>query len=333
MPKLLFVIALLLSIPAAAQEAVSRVAFGSCLRQNRDAPILDTILESKPDVFVFLGDNVYADTEDEAKMREIYRIQGERPGVKKLFESTRVLATWDDHDYGKNDAGVEFPAKEMSKNVFLDFFREPKDSPRRSRAGIYDSVILGPAGKRVQIILLDTRSFRSPLVRAAVKPAKTGPYLPSEDSNATLLGEAQWVWLAEQLARPAEVRIIASSIQLIADEHGWEKWANFPLERERMIDLIFAAKGKSVVISGDRHLAEICSLDVKLPGAFCDITSSSLNMQLGDLQESNKHRIGENYTKANFGMIEIEWNETGVETMRMTIRDVQGKPVIDHSMR
>ena len=54
-----------------------------------------------------------------------------------MQKATRVLATWDDHDYGENDAGSEYPLKETSKQIFLDFFGVAKDSPRRERDGVY----------------------------------------------------------------------------------------------------------------------------------------------------------------------------------------------------
>jgi alkaline phosphatase D len=40
------------------------------------------------------------------------------------------MAVWDDHDYGVNDGGGDFPAKEISRKAFLDFFNEPMASDR-----------------------------------------------------------------------------------------------------------------------------------------------------------------------------------------------------------
>ncbi|MDA0348331.1 MAG: hypothetical protein O3C43_17955 [Verrucomicrobia bacterium] len=53
--------------------------------------------------------------------------------------------------------------KVETQKLFLDFFNEPVESARRQREGIYDAKVFGPKGKRVQIILLDTRYFRGPL--------------------------------------------------------------------------------------------------------------------------------------------------------------------------
>jgi len=155
----------------------------------------------------------------------------------------------------------------------------------RHRPGVYDAHLFGPPERRIQIILLDTRYFRSSLVG---RPKKNGdgvrpPYQPNEDESATLLGEAQWQWLQEQLKVPAKLRIVATSIQFVSDRHDWEKWNNFPHERQRLIDLIAKTKaGGCVFVSGDRHMAELSMLKPGVDGApypLYDLTSSGRRAQ------------------------------------------------------
>ncbi len=56
-----------------ADHAVSRIAFGSCLRKPSGAEILDQVVAYKPDLFVWLGDNIYVDTMDKpARFDELY---------------------------------------------------------------------------------------------------------------------------------------------------------------------------------------------------------------------------------------------------------------------
>ena len=129
--------------------------------------------------------------------------------------------------------GAEFELKEVSKRLFLDFFGEQQNSERRQRAGIYDARVLGPEGQRVQIILLDTRTFRGPFKRDSrgkKERAKVGAYLPHNDAEATILGDAQWAWLERQLRKPAEVRLVCSSTQIVPDAKGMDEWGCFPLE-------------------------------------------------------------------------------------------------------
>lgn len=342
---MLFVCTLWLSLtPLAsttAQQADSksestRVGFGSCIRQDRQQPIWQAIIDARPDLFLLIGDNIYGDSDDVEVLRLKYDQLGSNPGFRKLKSICPILATWDDHDYGVNDGGVEFSAKRESQKLFNDFFEVPADSPRRKREGIYDSVILGSQGQRLQIILLDTRYFRSPLNPVRKTGSGLGPYGPSADPNATMLGEAQWKWLEEQLRQPAEVRVIASSVQFVPDEHGWEMWGNFPQERQRMIQLITDTKANGVLfISGDRHLAELSRLTPErdhTPYTILDLTSSSLNQPSGggNENEPNRYRIGEHYLKVNFGTIEIEWTDN--PTVTLFIRDLNGKAVIQHQV-
>lgn len=145
--------------PATADEPLTRIALGSCARQNLEQPIWDPIVAAKPDLFLFLGDNIYGDSKDIQVLRSKYAQLAAKPGYQRLKATCPILATWDDHDYGADDAGAEYPLKVESQKLFLDFFDEPVDSPRRQREGIYDAKVFGPSGQRVQILLLDTRDF------------------------------------------------------------------------------------------------------------------------------------------------------------------------------
>lgn len=310
-------------------SVLSRIAFGSCADEKRPQPIWSAVRAAKPDLFIFLGDNVYADTSDMAQLRAAYAKLAAVREFAALRKETPILATWDDHDYGRNDAGAEFEAKAASQEVFLDFFGEPADSQRRGTPGIYDARVIGPEGKRVQVILLDTRYFRGPLERwpEGERPRGQGPYIATEDTTRTMLGEAQWKWLEAQLEVPAELRIIASSIQFVADQHHWEKWANFPHERKRMLGLIERTGADGVVfISGDRHLGEISVMSGSAPYPIFDVTSSSLTHSLSPREEPNRHRVGGLVFAENFGLIEVDWSAAD-PSVTMQLRDETGATV------
>ncbi len=157
---------------------LSRIALGSCARQNQPQPIWDAIVAAKPELFLFLGDNIYGDSKDMNVLRGKYDELAAKPGFQKLLATCPILATWDDHDYGADDVGVEYPMKVESQKLFLDFFNEPTNSPRRKRESVYDAKVFGPVGRRVQIILLDTRYFRGPLKPKPRVPGKGTRYIP-----------------------------------------------------------------------------------------------------------------------------------------------------------
>ena len=331
------------------EEPLARIAFGSCAKQDKPQPIWDAVVETKPQRFVFLGDNIYADTVDMDVMRAKYALLDQQPGYQKLKKTCPILATWDDHDYGANDAGAEYPKKREAQQIFLDFFGVPKDDPRRKQEGVYNAHVFGPQGKRVQIILLDGRYFRSPL-RKGFKPGEPGEgrrglYVPNTDRDATMLGETQWRWFAEQLKVPAEVRIIGAGIQVLADEHGSETWGNFPLERQRLFRLIREAKVDGVVIiSGDRHLAEISRLPADhadgIGYPLYDVTSSSLNTPSGNFTKSkvrfaneiNSYRVGLTYFDVNFGNVLIDWDRED-PVIRLQVREEKGDVVLQQRLK
>jgi len=307
---------------AASERALTRIAFGSCADQDKDQPIWDRILATKPELFLFLGDNIYGDTRDIAELRAKYQQLAAKPGFQKLKAGTPLMAIWDDHDFGENDAGGDFPIKEESRRAFCDFWGEPADSPRRTRDGIYTSQVFGPPGRRVQVILPDLRFNRTPIARLDLGAQKyddwekakrdagafvPGPYARSPDVAATMIGERQWQWLAKQLEVPAEVRIFGSSLQVLADFPGWEAWINYARDHQRLIELIRDKQASGLVfISGDTHYAELSKLDVNVPYPLWDLTSSGLT-EVWPVDVPNANRVGEHLRETNFGLLEIDW--------------------------
>ena len=196
MHRNLVLLALLAPAAANAGSLPARIAFGSCSDQNKPQPVLESVVREAPDLFVYLGDNIYGDTADMAVLAGKYRTLGARPEFVALRAAMPVLAVWDDHDYGANDAGHEYPRKVESKEIFQDFWQVPLDRPSRSRPGIYDAHRLSDGARTLQVILLDTRTFRDPLKRnpktlPAGSPWKND-YQPDPDPAKTLLGAAQW---------------------------------------------------------------------------------------------------------------------------------------------
>jgi alkaline phosphatase D len=315
------------------EQAVSRILFGSCIKQEQPMPTLGAMLAHQPQLLIMLGDNIYADTPDMELMRSKYARLGANEQFQRLRAACPVLATWDDHDYGVNDGGADFPQRDAAQQVFLEFWQDPIDSPRRTRPGVYDSRVYGPRGQRLQVILLDTRYFRSPLTQGERRVA--GPYLPDDDPAKTLLGAAQWQWLEAQLRVPAEVRVIASSIQCLAEAVGQETWANLPRERERLFQLIRETQAGGVVfLSGDRHWAELSAVREDVPYPLYDLTSSSLNqIHPRGTPSANRHRdLPRTYHRENFGVIEIDWTLDD-PTLSLEVRSLDDAVMLQKVLR
>jgi alkaline phosphatase D len=324
-------------------QPLSRIAFGSCAFQYLDQPIWSAIARTRPNLFLNLGDIIYADMlpyngqyispdlNVVEKARVDYALQAAHANFREFAEHTPMMLTWDDHDRGQDDGGADFAHQAQMKELFLEFVGAKKDDKRRGRAGVYISDIFGPVGRRVQVIMLDTRSFRSPLTedtRTTAEKEKlniVGRYVPTRDPNATFLGEEQWAWLGQRLKEPAEVRLIASSVQVIASEKGVESWGNFPKERKRLYSLIEETRAEGVVLlSGDVHFAEISKTD-ESPYPLYDFTSSGLKSSVTHWGKYiNSYRIRGTLDTENFGLVEIDWTQPDpVITLRGL--DGQGK--------
>ena len=342
-----FLLAFLLGVAslanAVAQEAkpLTRIAFGSCADQDKPCPIWGSIGKLQPELLVLLGDTMYADLDKSKKVdanliRDKYgKLDGEGE-FAKLKKAVPIVATWDDHDYGKNDGDARFPFKDESQQIFLDFFGVPKDSPRRTRKGVYHSQVFGPEGKRVQVIALDGRYHRSTIVTKFNPRLRVTESQPNADPAATFLGEEQWAWLEEQLKVPAELRLIASGIQVLSDEHPFEKWSLIPHERARLFKLLRESKANGVVIlSGDRHLAELSMSQEPLTYPLYDITASGFNQgnKAWRAPEKNRHRVAAMPYGNNFGFITVDWTSETSPRVTLQLRDEEGEIVVRHAIR
>jgi len=309
-----------------------KIGFASCLHQNKPMPIFETIKAENLDLFLLMGDNVYGNSvsEDLKELRLAYEIQ--KQNFKKLDLNIPIEAIWDDNDYGLGDGGKEYRLKEKSKDLFLDFWNILKDDPRRKRSGLYHEIIKEYKGKSIQILILDTRTFRDNLKPTDVKGAVGKErYIPSLDSSLTMLGDEQWQWLSQKMYTNTDYRFIISSIQFLAIGHGWECWNNFPYERERLIDLIDRSNVKhTVLLSGDRHRGGHYELKTKSNKIISEMTSSSLNVPYSNSEEPGPLRIGGTYSKENYGVIKLVESQDSISVM---LKNIRGEVVTSFKLR
>ncbi|KDO85308.1 hypothetical protein CISIN_1g013940mg [Citrus sinensis] len=305
------------------EALVSRIAFGSCANQTAPQPIWDAIIKFDPQVFIWMGDNIYGDIK--------------RPS--KMFGKERTIGPW------KNVPRFVPTSQDEMNFKYHIIKNHPAYSRLRhnlnTKAGIYTSYTFGPVGRQIKIILLDTRYHRDPL-----------------SSDGTILGSTQWTWLEKELNGPSSaITIIVSSIQVISNLSAttgplfyMESWGRFPKERDRLFQLIADSKRNGVFfISGDVHFGEITRYDCDVGYALYDITSSGLTQAvekavpapfhfvvrfLAWWTPSTMRVIGKNcrhrsctYGQPNFGAIEIDWDATPV-ALKIEVRDTDGIPAI-----
>ncbi len=321
-----------------AQNCVSTIAFGSCASTEYPLNVFNVVVKHKPDLFVFLGDNIYGDTYEMDSLKAEYNRLAKNTNFQLLKKNVPIIATWDDHDYGTNDDGRHYPFKKQSKEIFLNFFDEPTNSDRRNHDGIYTSYQYNCKGKIVQIILLDNRTFRDDLREYKGEYATDKRYFyrmdyaPYQVSDSTFLGADQWKWLEDEFMKPADIRIIGSGSQFGIEFNGYEAWANFPHEQKRMLDLIKKTKANGVLfISGDVHYAEISKIEVPDLYPIYEVTSSGLS-STWRFATPNKNRIEGPVMENHFGLLSIDWSS---ENPKITceIWDTRDNQRIEYSMR
>jgi len=320
--------------PSSKPLGLSRINFGSCCHQDKPQPIWASILKQDPQLFLFLGDNIYADTHDMNVMRKKYARQTDN--FSKIRNHCDVLAIWDDHDFGANDVGADYPQKKESRDLFLQFWGDaPNNSRNRSSDGIYHASCYGPLHRRVQIIMPDLRFHRQAAEKvdfwenASRLVRNMGPYAVLDEQRSQLSPQ-QWQWLEQQLLQPAKIRIIASSLQFLADYTGWEAWAQYPGDRKRMIDLIEKTGAEGVIfVSGDTHWGEISRQSENVPYPLYDMTSSGLTETWSQVSP-NRYRMNDRfYAQENFGELHIDWHQKDPQ-ISMGIRDINGQVRLSH---
>lgn len=322
----------------ARRTVLTRIAVGSCNRQDAPQSFWQVIAARDPQLFLMIGDNVYGDPgwdggADLGTFRAAYARLAGSAEFTAFRKAVPMLETWDDHDFGNNDAGGSFAYKQASEALFEHFWNAPREV--RARPGVQRSAIYGPAGRRVQVILLDTRFFRTDLVRLPREQQRgLGAYASPADPAADMLGADQWRWLERELARPADLRIVVSSVQLISEAHDFEAWARMPLQRQKLMSVLAGRRTSGlVVLSGDRHGGALYT--AALPGGetLRELTASSLNAPMSapdpSAREPDADRRGPLFGQTNFGEIEIDWR---ARRLALVLRGMDGGELLREGM-
>lgn len=306
------------------------LTFGSCAHSYDTLKIFEAINEEESDLWIWLGDIMYGDSHDMSVLKAKYDKQKNKPQYQALLAKTKVIGIWDDHDYGINDGGKYYSKKKESKELLLEFLDVAANDPVRSHKGAYSDYDIKLKDKLIKVILLDARYFRDTIYADTTSMAR---YLPNPDGD--VLGQEQWDWLEAKLnTENVDFFILGTGIQLIAEEQGFEKWANFPKARNRMFELLKKVQSSPVMfISGDRHIAEISKIDLDgIDYPVYDFTASGLTHSWGVAHpEANMHRIDSLVIAKNYGVLRLNWN-TGAPTVIMEVKGETGELILSNKV-
>lgn len=295
-----------------------RIAFGSCARLQFDPvqPIWKTIAAMEPDLFLWLGDNIYADSDQAAAFEDLYARQRSIPGFADFAARVPQLAIWDDHDFALNNSDRTNPVKAMSLKLFNRWWANPS-AGTASTPGIFFRHSLGP----VDIFMLDGRFYRD------------SPDVP-DGPGKTLLGAGQLAWLKRELkASKAVFKLLASGVAWAAGEPGSDSWASYLHERNALFDFIRDQKISGVIgLSGDVHKGEANCIPWSDKGGYdiYDLVSSGLAQALrADFVDQNPEvRLREPWIgSVNFGLLDFTFGAD--PSVAMSVRRVTGQEAWD----
>ena len=307
------------------------VAVGSCTYVNEplwDRPgkgygdsmeIFKSIAAQKPDLMLWIGDNTYTregDWNSRGGFMHRYSHTRSLPEMQELLSAAQHYATWDDHEFGPNDSDRSFWNKEISAEAFRTFW--PMPSQPLGNGPVTSTFSWGDC----QFFMLDDRWFRAPN--------------NSKDSTRDYLGEKQLNWLLDALTfSRANFKIIACGGQILNDAHVYENYAQYPVERRKLITRISEAGIPGVFfLSGDRHHAELTRLERKGTYPLYDLTTSPLTAGIHNPgNEANTLRVpGTLFNGHNFALLRFS-GPAKDRVMNMQVKDNQGRTVWEKSLR
>jgi alkaline phosphatase D len=304
------------------------IAFGSCYYSN-DTPddrpgrpyggpmeIFGALTAADPDVMLWLGDNVYfrePDFGSVAARDQRHAEAREADELQPFLTRAAHLATWDDHDYGPNNADRSL----VHKGTALDLFQRYWANPTYGLPGV-PGVFTQYSYGDVDIFLLDDRYHRAP---------NDAP----NDSLKTMWGEEQFQWLVDALTfSRAPFKLVANGGQFLNPYPTHEVLSRYPHEQQRLYDALAERRIDGVVfLSGDRHHGELLRLD-RGAGLYPlhDVTSSPLTAGTGSArgEEDNPLRVeGTLVTERNFGTLSFSGDRRD-RTMTVRLHSASGEP-------
>jgi alkaline phosphatase D len=301
---------------APAGAADFRVAYGSCARTQVDIEqtIFSAISMNEPDLFFWLGDNIYADTQEPTAMADLYRRQRAVVTLQPLIRTTPQLAIWDDHDFGYNDADSTNPIRDESLRVFNRYWANPSGGVHGT-PGVFFQYTYGG----VDFFFLDGRYHRSP---------RSIP----DGAARSMLGAGQKQWLKDALrASRAPFKILISGTGWTLATRDGTTWGSYLHERNELFDFIRDERIEGVVcLSGDQHFGELNCIPWSARGGYdiYDLVSSPLAQFLNDRwpEQTPEQRIRRVYARSvNFGMLSFQMSNE--PTLTFTLHDVRGGAV------
>ncbi len=234
--------------------------------------------------------------------------------MQPLLSHVHHYATWDDHDYGPNNSDRSFALKDITLQAFKDFWFNPS-----YHAGGTKGITGHFTWVDCDFYLLDNRWDRTPIRK-----------------DGKILGDTQIEWLKEQLLfNRGSFKFICIGGQFVSDATIFENHANYPEERQELIDFIKENDIKNVVfLTGDRHHSEISKMNISDDNFIYDVTSSPITSSAYDHEdEPNNFRInGSILGQRNYAMLKVS-GDYNKRVLDISFKDSNGETLYEYSIK
>lgn len=291
-------------------KPLTSFAFGSCNYSTYDQSYWQNIGRDRPDLWIWMGDNIYADSDTIPQRKARYDKLKANAYYTAFRNITPVIGTWDDHDFWSNNRDGSFPDKELSKLAAMDFL-EIAPATVEGHEGIYQSYTYGPEGQRTKVILLD---LRFNMVQKRSQPA-------------SLLGHKQWEWFKSEIGRNDYELLVIGSSQNVLSPSGAQAWASFPAERALLYQLLKPLDQQVLFLSGDRHHGDFSKVNFEGKEIY-EFMSSGLT-HFNPFARSNPNRIGSPVNQKNYGVVHIDWVNNSQPKLMLELKSPTTGKVIE----
>ena len=284
--------------------------------------IFTTMGNLKPDVTLWMGDNIYLrepDFSNPKAMASRYDKWRSLLELQALMQSGSHIATWDDHDYGANDSNSSNPFKQVSLDLFKQYWPNPS-------FGVPDlpGVFTQYKSSDVEFFVLDDRWYRD------------GDHLM--DDSKQMLGAGQVRWLKNALlSSTATWKLIVTGSQVLNLNNKYEGWHHFVKESSEFQDWLEKQKVPGVILmSGDRHFSVL--LKKERPNTYplyeltCSPSTAGAYTTASKETQNNLQVVKDSLVTTN-NFCDLEFSgKRGDRQMRIQIKDQLGKSLFSTSI-
>lgn len=260
---------------------IKKIAFGAVQDHKSDASHWKAVNTELPNIWIWLGEITETTFAGPKAKKKAYDRVLASLGYQELRGRSQILGVWDEEDARPN--------RTKNRAPFLEFIGEAFDSPRFKRDALYVSYLIGPAGKQIKLILLDTFNQRR--------------------NGKELLGSAQWDWLEKELSdendKPSVI-LIGSPIAFLGDAQKNRSWRDYKNEQQKLISLLSKINTPTFILSGHNRYGEFSQVELANGQNLIEVSSSGLN-KTANKAHNNEYRIGNPVIGRNFGILEFQW--------------------------